>query len=698
MITPSNEGKRQTKGKLSRKEKMAVQGRPIKNKRPCSTPVADGAGKPVPVDANAGGSDASPAGDPKDLPAFRQNISEILSREKASTVPCLGAGIWMRKAPLLVVLVLSGILFLATLIQLHDPDTWWLLATGKLFFLEGIPKTNTVSFSNPDYPWPNSYWLFSAILRIAELAGGAYGVQCVPILFAFAAFFVVADTTLLGREKKNWFLFMLLMALAVMVSRFRYVPRPHVVSILGLAILYNLWARQPRRFLVWTGLLAVVWANLHAGVVFGSVGFLPLILGSALQKDWGRLKKGLSGLAIFFLCSLLNVDFAYAYTYTFSHLWKFDALRINIAEQNSPNTRDFRLHYVLVALGLVAVLPRIRAKDFTCIAVAATWLLFSLKAIYGIPYFAIAALPGMYAGWDDLLRWLREVVRRQWVMWGLAGVACVAVVILAIGEVNSRGEDYKFGFGINERQVAMGASDFIEKTGLTGNMYNCFGDGGFLIWRLFPHRKVLQDGRTQAYPDDFLKALNAEGFHRKLLPFLDSYQVQYAVVSRQPNSFDRTNIFLAAGWPLIYLDGVNAIFAKPGVLDMKTMAQVQFLTIPCQGDVELSGADPGLQKKRVVYELNRIDPERLIEAKDFMRFAIAAKRIGENMLAEKFFKAGIAYLPKELSIKFEYGNFLTQNNRSQEGLPYLREVARKGQNSEIGVLAKKTLERIQSVK
>jgi len=698
MITPSKEGKRQTTGKLSRKEKIAAQGRPIKDKRPCPTPITRSEGERIPANANGSGTETSLAKDPQGLPASCQTVAETLSRESASIVPCFDTGIWIRKAPLLVILVLSGILFLATLIQLHDPDTWWLLATGKLFFLEGIPKTNTFSFSNPDYPWPNSYWLFSAILRVAELIGGANGVQCVPILFAFAAFFVVADTTLLGREKKNWFLFVLLMVLAFMVSRFRYVPRPHVVSILGLAILYNLWARQPRRLLVWMGLLAVVWTNLHAGVVFGSVGFLPLILGSALQKDWGRLKKGLSGLTVFFLCSLLNVDFAYAYTYTFSHLWKFDALRINIAEQNSPNTRDFRLHYVLVALGLAAVLPRIRAKDFTCIAIAVTWLLFSLKAIYGIPYFAITALPAIYAGWDDLLRWLGEVVRRQWVMWCLAGIACVAVVILAAGEVNSRGEDYKFGFGINERQVPMGASDFIEKTGLTGNMYNCFGDGGFLVWRLFPRRKVLQDGRTQAYPDDFLKALNAEGFHRKLLTFLDSYQVKYAVVSRQPNAFDRTNIFLAAGWPLIYLDGANAVFVKPGVLDVNTLAQLQFLTIPCQGTVELSGADPGLQKKRVLYELNRIDPERLIEAKDFMRFAIAAKRIGENLLSEKFFKAGTAYLPKELSIKFEYGNFLTQNNRSQEGLPYLQEVARKGQNSELGVLAQKTLERIQSVK
>jgi len=47
------------------------------------------------------------------------------------------------------------------------------------------------------------------------------------------------------------------------------------------------------------------------------------------------------------------------------------------------------------------------------------------------------------------------------------------------------------------------AFDFIEKTGLSGNMFNNIGIGGYLCWRGYPERKVFIDGRLEVHEREF---------------------------------------------------------------------------------------------------------------------------------------------------------------------------------------------------
>ena len=149
--------------------------------------------------------------------------------------------------PQLIIFFLFPLVVLAATIQLIDPDTWWLLARGKLFFQQGISATNTFSFTHPDHPWQNNYWLFGSILHLGEIIGWPYAVQLVPIIFVFPMVCFLTCTTLGAGGRKNWFLFVILLALVVFSCRFRLIPRPHLASYLGLSILYYLWQRQPRR-------------------------------------------------------------------------------------------------------------------------------------------------------------------------------------------------------------------------------------------------------------------------------------------------------------------------------------------------------------------------------------------------------------------------------------------------------------------
>jgi hypothetical protein len=48
--------------------------------------------------------------------------------------------------------------------------------------------------------------------------------------------------------------------------------------------------------------------------------------------------------------------------------------------------------------------------------------------------------------------------------------------------------------------------DFIERKGLTGNLFNFYDNGGYLIYRLFPRCRVFIDSRHAPYPEEIHQA------------------------------------------------------------------------------------------------------------------------------------------------------------------------------------------------
>ena len=63
---------------------------------------------------------------------------------------------------------------------------------------------------------------------------------------------------------------------------------------------------------------------------------------------------------------------------------------------------------------------------------------------------------------------------------------------------------YNFGFGVNNRIYPVDNANFIKSNSLPSNLYNIYGWGGYLIWKLYPEYKVFIDGRTPSlYNDNF---------------------------------------------------------------------------------------------------------------------------------------------------------------------------------------------------
>jgi tetratricopeptide (TPR) repeat protein len=153
----------------------------------------------------------------------------------------------------------------------------------------------------------------------------------------------------------------------------------------------------------------------------------------------------------------------------------------------------------------------------------------------------------------------------------LAAVLLIILLVTATHTAIARSFAYErpdnlFGFG--QFDLARGATDFIEREHITGNMFNTYGIGGYLINRGYPDRKVFIDGRNVDYGFDFMAHTYAAGInpdHWKELE--NTYNLSYALIDydaiKQKGSLPYSMILdHNPDWSLVYLDDWVAVYLK----------------------------------------------------------------------------------------------------------------------------------------
>jgi len=94
---------------------------------------------------------------------------------------------------------------------------------------------------------------------------------------------------------------------------------------------------------------------------------------------------------------------------------------------------------------------------------------------------------------------------------------------------------------------------------ITGNMYNLYHWGGYLIWRLYPDHKVFIDGRADVYGDAFIdQYLRVYQLREDWEKPLDDYEVTLVIIDEgSPLS---TVLNERPDWERLYGDEMAAIF------------------------------------------------------------------------------------------------------------------------------------------
>ncbi|MBI2469179.1 MAG: hypothetical protein HYV62_15405 [Candidatus Rokubacteria bacterium] len=482
-----------------------------------------------------------------------------------------------RSARTLAAALAVGAAALVQVTPITDLDLWWLLKTGEhMVATRTFPRVDPFSWTAQGAPWLNHTWGFELLLYGVYAASGFTGLVALQALAALATFAVMYRTLRRDAAPVTWTV--ALVWLAALATRGFWSPRPQIVTYLGLAVLWAVvWEyRAGRRDrLWWLPALTAVWVNLHGGF-FIALAVLGLVtLGQAADRlfDGGQSEPSAPRVgrmaAVWVACvgaALLNPFNLHALTFPLD-VAADRAAKDLIIEWFSPAFQypQLRLFEGLLLFFLVAmpaVRRRVRLAD---VLVLVVFVHLALDATRNIPLFVIVLTP--LAGRAGVEVWAR--LRSAADALGAAGrprvLAAVGLVLLLplaggrdLGRL--RIESLRPEWGVADIFPARAAA-FLLANPLPGPLFNDYGWGGYLTWRLYPRYRVFIDGRVAIYaPDireDFLTINSARPGWREALErrgiglVLVRARTALAALLRE-----------APGWSVAYEDGQAVVFQR----------------------------------------------------------------------------------------------------------------------------------------
>ena len=409
---------------------------------------------------------------------------------------------------------------------LADGDTGWHIRAGEYVLDHGRPPTQDLfSFSKAGQPWFAWEWLSDLLFALVYRQLGLKGV----VLLAGAV--VVLALTVVFRHMlwrgANVFLALLACLLGAGASGIHYLARPHVFTLLLLAL--SLWLldrdrRQPTRAVWLLVPLTAVWTNLHGGFLALPICLSLLVAGTAIEtfrgrphspEGWFRLRRYAVLLAGSCLATLVNPYGIQLHRHIAGYL-RSEWIREAVQEFQSPRFRsessmDFELLLFAGVMLAGSLLHRRQAADALLILF---WAHAALVSARHIPVFVVVASPLLTA--EASLWWGRWTQRQP--AKSVPGIlerlaqdlssgfrrssfwipACLAALVL-IDRPVAWPRDFpeaKFPVALVERQAARLAGARI----FTSDQW-----ADYLIYRFYPRHKVFIDGRSDFYGPDLGK-------------------------------------------------------------------------------------------------------------------------------------------------------------------------------------------------
>jgi len=497
--------------------------------------------------------------------------------------------------PALDALLLLFILSLA-LQTPREPDFGWHLRTGLDLLQHGwqMPTTDPYSHTMSGWPWVEHAWLTDGLLALIYRGLGAAGLLGVIAFFASVtavAFLAAAMPARTDRTSK-----LVAVASVLWVARPFLGARTQLITLLGFALVLWIWRQSREGQPSWLWVLPplfLLWANLHGGFTAGLFLLAVILAMSAATRfastKWpGVMQRVEEPVPAWLLIGRLAlvIGMAVALTFINPYGWRlYQEIIVSLSNRFmietlhewqplSLETYAGRL-YVVYLIGLGAAMGlwyrRIEPARWALLAV---FLIVSIRHWRNIPFFLIVSLPLaaelLATGAARAMAWLPAAVNRP-KEWGLALVCVVAISLSLLGPehvirvVRSGLATEEF---FRDTSYPIEAVQWIKANrGQVGaRMFNEYGHGGFLLWRL-PEERIFIDGRMPAWRIDdrhiFEDYLALTNWDPPALGVLDKYLVDWALVKR--DSLLERALGGARGWRAVYTDEKVTIYVRqPG--------------------------------------------------------------------------------------------------------------------------------------
>lgn len=399
--------------------------------------------------------------------------------------------------------------------QIYDLDVWWQVTIGRDILAHGhVPAIDRFAAAALGRPYHDSHWLFQVLLAAADRMGGMVGVQLVMVALWAAIFFCV------GRAAGRWsapVYWVPLLFLAAMASTERFLPRPELITFLGIAFFY--WRLQEGRYRSWRDqaillLMQLAWTNGHGLFVLG-----PFLVGCYwLAAVIGRGEAGRPALKELSRLLALTVAVTLVTPYGLEN-WRYALLLFQEAGPKAPKllksvgelsptfgatTMQGVAFWFFLALLLITVVLsgwavlRKRPVPVARLLIVLAMFVAALTGRRNMVLFALVAAP--FAA--ELLHGLAPSSRRieQVLTFGAAGLMLLWSGYPLSGTYYLRMElPSRSGFGATPSFFPHGLPAFLEKAGYQGQVFNSNTLGGFYLYHRYPRQVSFTDGRWEVY-------------------------------------------------------------------------------------------------------------------------------------------------------------------------------------------------------
>ena len=392
--------------------------------------------------------------------------------------------------------------------RLVDPDLWWHLKTGELIAQDGFLRHDPFSWTAAGGAWVTHEWLAEVLIYGVQ---AALGYWANALLFGAVAAASALVACLAGREAgAGTRAIVLCAAMAVAILGTYATVRPQAFSWLLFAVFFVVIQRSYRSATanskqVWLlPPLMLLWANLHLGFFFG-FGLLgawcAALLWERLRGRDARIGQALGVSAACVVAACVHPEGPALLLYPLRYLSDAGATHAHVQEWQPPqyiNPFHWPVFAGVALLGASLLMSRPRPFQ---LLVSIGIIALALQAVRNAPFLALLlpaiAAPSLGRTW----RWasaaadadVRVPAGAAAALVGLTLTAAIAVMLSWNSHPSLREPD--------ERNFPSAGAAFIEEHYAGRRLFNEYGWGGYLVYRLHPHTPVGIDGRTDFYGD-----------------------------------------------------------------------------------------------------------------------------------------------------------------------------------------------------
>jgi hypothetical protein len=450
---------------------------------------------------------------------------------------------------------------------LRDPDTYWHIAVGRRIWQTGsFPWIDEFSHTFQGQPWIAKEWLSQLIMFAAYSLGGW---RCVVLATAVA---IAATYVLLFAVMSRQMRLTVAAGIATAAYAFstgHFVARPQVFAdpliVIWVAALVNaVDVKAPPS--AWLLPVMTLWANLHGSFTFGLVLAGALGIEAVCDSSPGSRRPTAARWVLFLIaslaCTCLTPYGLRSMLVTYQLFGGNEAL--NYVTEWQPVTLDsFGLQEsIIFALLFLALYFGVKLRFWRLLTLlAAAYLMFAhirFAALFALltpllvmtpltdqhPYLRltsqVAADPGFFASLLKASRVLRLPLSALLVA-GICLFGAVGPSMIPKADITPRG-----------------AVDYMRERQLTGNIYNFYNFGGYLI---FSDIRTFIDGRSdQLFQHGFMTHLYDAVEHDpdEFARLLKEYRVAVALVT--PNSAEARQLDARHDWSKVYFDDVSVVY------------------------------------------------------------------------------------------------------------------------------------------